>query len=232
MTSDIASSVERSRTPHPRAGARVDSRRDLVIASLRISPIFNCDGGQGCPDDRGERSILATGIYGGCGLRRGPRRNIGPDDAGRICSEGTSGCSRGMSEAIPPVNLATRYFSEGDTTAEKLETRFATLPKAHDIDCSPETIWKRIRRSAGRESSHLLRRSPYRETLTGGIAPLIPWLHAATPSGQGFSFAHAPCSVAEFLVCSRAARRQKACGTLAKSSALVTTSISGYLAPS
>jgi hypothetical protein len=69
-----------------------------------------------------------------------PRRNIGSDDAGRICPEETSGCSRGMSEAIPPINLITRYFSAGDIAAEKLETRFAASPKTHDIDRSPETI--------------------------------------------------------------------------------------------
>ena len=58
-----------------------------------------------------------------------PRRNIGSDDANRNCPEGTTGCRRGMSEAIPPVNLSTRCFSEGDTAAEKLETRFAALPE-------------------------------------------------------------------------------------------------------
>jgi hypothetical protein len=32
-------------------------------------------------------------------------------------------------QSRPPVNLTTRYLSEGDTAAEKLETRFSVLPK-------------------------------------------------------------------------------------------------------
>ncbi len=84
----------------------------------------------------------------------------------RFCPEGASGCSRGMSEAIPPVNIVDNNFPEGDAAATVFKEEFTALLNAITSITAPGQFGNRLGGWLGWN-----RRIPFGEVSMGGCRP-------------------------------------------------------------